>query len=321
MKNIKYILLFLTVLTITSCYKEDPIVPVSTEGADRFSFPQGNSPHDNVVNDVFKKFGVKIIYKDFRNEDFNLSWTAAAVGKEGYDIPEAEQSEATRFIANHIFGFLHPDITKRVLPPYFYVADSIFQMSSLAGGLLVSKQAQTYIYNGLDFWAFCWNGCQPWQDMMGNVTYLAITGKPSTPFEKFYRRGVMLKEIFKKAADLGNIGVPEDFSSGLDFTTAIKYATGTENDPNYFKKRGFPGQMISNTNFNITNLTSITRTSPSQVFTDYIHLCMRYTADSIEVLYPKAKYPIIHQKYPIAIEYIKGKFGIDLVEIATKPTE
>jgi hypothetical protein len=311
--------ILLTALIITSCYKEDLIIPSSQENSERFTFPQGNNSYDLAIADVYEKFGIKIIYKDFRNEDFNLSWTSPAIGKMGFDIPESERSAATGFIVNHIFGFLKPEITKKVLPPYFYVADSVYQFSVL--GTLEYTSAFPYVYNGLDFWSFCWNGYAPWQKntTTGAITYTTQTRKPTTPYYYFYRRGVMLKEVFKTAVNIGNIVTPENFSSGLDFTTAVKYASGTETDVNYFKKRGFPGQMTNTLNFNISNLTSITKTSPNQNFIDYIHLCMRYTPDSIEVNYPIAKFPIIHQKYPIVVQHMKEKYGIDLVKIATKP--
>ncbi len=317
--NILISIILVSILFLASCYKEDPIVPSSVESSDRFTFPQGSNNYDAALVELNNKFGVKVIYKNFRDEDFNLSWTSPAIGKVGHDIPENERAAATGFMVNHIFAFLTPEITRRVLPPYFYIADSVYQLSVL--GTLEYTSAFPYVYNGLDFWSFCWNGYAPWQKntTTGVITYQNQTLKPTTPYSHFYRRGVMLKEIFKMAVNIGNITAPENFSSGLDFTTAVKYAAGTESDVNHYKKRGFPGQMANTLNFNITALNSITKTSPNQNFIDYIHLCMRYTPDSIEVNYPISQFPIIHQKYPVAVQYMKDKYGIDLVKIATKP--
>ncbi len=318
MKNIKiYISVIASFCLTYSCYKEDVIIPSSSENAERYIFPQGNSDFDQSAKAVFDEFGVKIIYKGFKDVDFNLSWTTAAYGKIGYDVPVDQQKEAVNFMVNHIFGNLTPEITTKILPPYFYVADSIYQKSDL--GAVVFTTATTYYYTGLDFWAFTWNGIRPWTMVNGTTTYSAQIFRPRNSFEYFYRRGVMLKEIYKKAVTNGNIVVPANFSSDLDFTTAVKYATGTENDVNYYKKRGFPGQMTNTLNFNISYISSVSRTGPTQNFIDYIHLCMRYTADSIEVLYPIAKYPIIHQKYPVVIQYMKDNYGINLTQIATKP--
>lgn len=320
MKTQISILLVLSLLLVYSCYKEDKIIPTSSENSERFTFPQGNNDFDLAAKSVYDEFGVKIIYKDFRDVDFNLSWTVAAFGKLGYDIPENQQREAVSFMVNHIFGKLKPQITAKVLPPYFYVADSIYQRSDILP-VLESVLATTYNYAGLDFWSFTWNGIQPWTKMLttGTTTYSAQTYRPRSSFEYFYRSGVMVKEIYKKAVTIGNITVPDNFNSGLDFTTAIKYAAGTENDVNYYKKRGFPGQMINTGNFNITYLSAINRTGPTQNFIDYLHLCMRYSRDSIEVLYPIDKYPVIHTKYPIVIKHMKDNYGIDLEEMAKKP--
>lgn len=302
-----------------SCYKEDSIIPSSTEGSERFSFPQGNSDFDLEAAKIYEKFGVKIIYKNFKDVDFNLSWTSPGFGKSGYDIPQDQQKEAVMFAVNHIFGNLSPQVTKKVLPPHFYVADSVFQKSII--GYLETISATTYNYAGLDFWCFTWNGIRPYSknNNTGVITYNTQTFKPRNSFEYFYRRGVMLKEIFKKAVTIGNITVPENFSSDIDFVTAVKYAAGTENDVNYYKKRGFPGYMNNTLNFNISPLYTISSTGPTQIFIDYIHLCMRYSADSIEVLYPKASFPVIHQKYPVVIKYMKDKYGVDLEKISSKP--
>lgn len=322
MKKLLYTIIIFTSILLSSCYKEDALIETPAGSAERFTFPQGNNSYDNSANEVFNKFGVKIIYKDFENVDFNLSWTNPAVGKVGYSITQDQEKEAVEFIVDNFFKYLDPKITNKILLPYFYVADSVYQKSLISNATttLESVVAYPYVYNGLDYWSFCWNGAGQWTKLNGSLisSSLPVT-KPVTSYQKFYRRGVMLKEVFKKAVINGNIKIPEGFANGFDFTTAIKYAAGTENDVNYYKKRGFPGQMTNVNNFDLTQLTLVTRTGPIQIFADYIHLCMRYQADSIEILYPKAKYPLIHQKYPIVIDYIKNQFDIDLASIATKP--
>lgn len=312
--------MFVAMFMITSCYKEDPIIPTSSDSGNRFIFPQGNNNYDARIKKVYDDFGVKIIYKGYQDKDFNLSWTNAGIGRTGRDVTENQREAAVNYVVDHIFGNITPQLTRKVLPPYFYVADSITQLTVFSN-TLESLSAITYIYNGLDFWSFTWNGAIPYNKNLitGITTYSASSPRPTTPFYLFYKRGVMLKEIFKAAINNGNIKVPENFNSGLDFSTATINTTGMEDNVNYYKKRGFPGQMTLNTNFNFSTLALITRTSAIQNFIDYVHLCMRYTPDSIEVNYPIAKYPIIHQKYPIVIKYMKDNYNIDLNKIATKP--
>lgn len=319
-RNILTVITLFALLFTTSCYKEDLIEPSSMDDTDRFEFPQGDNDYDQLLVDVYNKFGIKVIYKGFDDVDFNLSWTSPAIGKQGYDVAEDQQREAAEFMANHIFGFLEPEITKRVLPPYFYVADSVYQYLEFADVLFYTVDF-TYIYDGLDYWSFCWNGYETWQHYpsMGMTIPGTAVPRPTTPYEYFWRRGVMLKEIYKHAVLVGNIQIPENFNSGFDFATQVQYSYGTEDSPDYFKTRGFPGQMNNKNNFTFENLSGVQRTSPIQNFIDYLHLCMRYTEEEIEEHYPIAKHPLIHEKYPIVLRYMKDNYKIDLQAIATEP--
>lgn len=324
MKKIVIYAVTLTAILFTlSCNKEDAITPSSAESGERFTFPQGTNDYDQTAKKIYEDFGVKIIYKGFKNTDFNLAWTTPAIGKTGYDIPQDQQKEAVNYIANSIFGFLTPEITKKVLPPYFYVADSIGQLTVTPTAEFVSPTA--YYYTGMDFWSFTWNPAVSYTKIYatGVITYSTRISKPNTSFSSFYRRGVMLKEIFKGAVNNGNIKVPESFNTGFDFITPIKNATADANDVNYYKKRGFPGRWSNTLNFNSSITTNLVSTLPNtgitQNFIDYIHLCMRFQPDSIEVNYPISQYPLIHQKYPIVIQYMKDNYNIDLAKIATKP--
>lgn len=321
-KNIILILSMVIVL-LNSCYKEEPLMPSSSENSDRFEFPQGNNDYDQIAKDVFDRFGVKIIYKDFVDTDFNLSWTNPGIGKTGYPIPENQRKDAVHFMANHIFGFLTPEITKKVLPPYFYIADSISQYSKIENptSTFESVTPTSYFYTGIDFWSFTWNNAASWSKMNGTYTAQPSNPliRPRTPFQVFYRRGVMLKEVYKNSIIKGNIVPPEGFNTGFDFTTKVESAAAMKDNPNYYLTRGFPGILASSLNFNLSRLTSVTQTGPSLIFRDYVLLSMRYDADSIEKLMPKASYPMIHEKYTIVIEHMKNKYGIDLTKIATKP--
>lgn len=309
-------------LMMGSCYEEDPIVPSSAAESGRIAFPQGSAAYDLKLQEVFEKFGVKVVYKNFTEGDFNLSWTSLAVGKVGYDVPADQQEEAAVFMSDYFFTCLTPEVTKKILPPYFYVADSISQLSVISNATttLEMMSAYPYRYDGLDFWSFCWNGVSTYTKLNGAViSQQPPLTRPKDSFSYFYRRGVMLKEIYRKAVVNGNVSIPEGFNSGFDFTTPVKYLKGTEGDPNYYKTRGFPGQMTNTGKFDIANLSRVTFTNEMKNFIDYLHLCMRYTPDSIEINYPISQHPVIHEKYPIVINHMKDKYGVDLAEMAKKP--
>lgn len=320
MKTYKLIAIaFIFALFASSCYHEDLIIPSEAGEFGHFEFPQGDAPHDMKLKAIYDQFGIKVIYKNFRNEHFNLSWTNLATGKLGYDIPEDQQAEAANFMADQFFAHLKPEFTKRILPPYFYIADSIYAITANTPALSVTT-AYPYTYDGLDFWLFAWNGFQGVMVVNGNEMLNGTrVPRPRTPFEYFYRSRVMLKEVYKSAVEKEYIAVPDGFNAGFDFTTAVQTAASQKANPNYYIRRGFPGQFNNKTNFNAAVLANITRTNPRQNFIDYLHLCMRYQPDSIQIVYPQEEYPIIHEKYPIIINYMKEKYGIDLNAIASKP--
>ena len=319
MKSIKFLICISFISSfIIACYKEDAIVPTSAANSEKFTFPQGNETRDLLIKDIYDEFGVRVIYKNFKLNDFSITWTNPAGGRIGYDVAVEHQDKAVNFIKDHIFDNLTPEITKSVLPPYFYLGDSIADYT-LYPGILEAYSPVSYVYNGLDFWAFSWNGFLGYlKDLStGEISMNASAPMPpDNSFSIFYKRGVVLKEIFKRSVNNGNISVPEDFSIGFDFVTATNAIVGNDN---HTWKRGFPGQFTSATNFNISNLGRVTSTSEKQNFIDYIQLCMRYTPDSIALRYPPAQYPLIHAKYPIVIDYMKNKYNIDLNKIATKP--
>lgn len=328
--------LLATVSLHFSCYKEDAIAPSSSASSgQRYTFPQGTEEQDDIAKQVYDKFGVKIIYKGFKNSHFNLKWTDVGTVT-GNDIPADQQKEAVKFIADNIFGLLTPQVTKGILPMYFYVADSVAGHSVLGSPptiISLSNSSTTYISTGLDFWSFCWNGVRPYnyypQDATKGYQYSPQILAPRAPNSRttssgFYRRGVLLKEVINKAINKGIIKVPEGFNDGIDFTTRIVNTPGTETDPNYYKNRGFPGRMSNAFRFDMTFITQPTNggpgTNPQQNFIDYVDMAMRYApGDSLNTYYPPSLCPIIHQKYPIVVQYMKDKYNIDLVKIATNP--
>jgi len=217
-------------------------------------------------------------------------------------------------------------VTRRVLPPYFYVADSLSQVTLLATLESKSVSLMNYRYDGLDFWSFTWNGAIPYTKNLttGVITYSAASPTPPrTSFAKFYRRGVMLKEILKSAILKGDVEMPPGFNDGMDFTTPIKVLAAEVNDANYYQNRGFPGRFSNQWNFNISATTysanSGIGSNPQQNFIDYVQMAMRWTPDSVALVYPPARCPIIHAKYPVVVKWMKDKYDIDLVKIATKP--
>ena len=95
---------------------------------------------------------------------------------------------------------------------------------------------------------------------------------------------------------------------------------GTENNENYYKKRGFPGQM-SGTNGYVTigALRNIASTSPKENLINYMHLAIRYDRDSVLVMYPQEKYPKIIRYYDFTVNYLKNNYKWDVAQAAILP--
>ena len=73
------------------------------------------------------------------------------------------------------------------------------------------------------------------------------------------------------------------------------------------------------TTFNFSDLQSVTKINPQTNFMQYINLGMRYTKEEYEALRPSAKYPWVHEKRQVVIDYMKRVHNIDLVAIVRGP--
>lgn len=168
-------------------------------------------------------------------------------------------------------------------------------------------------YDGMDFWAFCLEGDVP------GMFYPQIF-RPKTPWDFKVRRGVILRELTRKIVEKGNIAVPGEFENDFDYVTQVESTVGTENNENYYKKRGFPGQM-SGTNGYVTigALRNIASTSPKENLINYMHLAIRYDRDSVLVMYPQEKYPKIIRYYDFTVNYLKNNYKWDVAQAAILP--
>ena len=303
---------------LISCTKEDLNTDKKIDSSDRYDFPQGTQNWDIEIMEIYSQYKTKLIYKGFKKSDFNLSWTTMGGNVMGDDMKENDISRSVDFMKNNIFKFLNSSFSKNLLPPYIYLAHDMRTYTLSTTTERVAPLALKI--DGMDFWSICLTGETPWQILnSGPIQYL--TGKiefPETPYDVFYKRGMILKEIFKIAVTKGKIKVPEDFNNGFDFTTATVSTAGSEGNVNNYKRRGFPGQIRTVPTFDFSALPNIYSTSAERNFIDYIHLCMRYTVTELETIYPKSQFPVIHAKYKECADYILNEYQVDLSEISDK---
>ena len=107
-----------------SCWEEDEIIPGEQEMVLRFEFPQGNNSWDEDLVAIQEQFGVCMIYKDLDSSDLSRSWTGTgyvSTSYRGENLTDEQAEFYTNFFKNHVFAYLRPEITQRVLPPYWYM--------------------------------------------------------------------------------------------------------------------------------------------------------------------------------------------------------
>ncbi|KAB6308272.1 hypothetical protein GA397_24875, partial [Bacteroides xylanisolvens] len=148
----------------TSCYEEDTLTP--TEGGIelRFKVPQGNNSWDDDIAQIYEDYNVYLIYKDLQRADFNRSWTGISYGS-GYEGQGCVNDEMTNyyveFMKKHIFAYLNPPITSKVLPMYWYLGYNVYSKSVLeVGGVILASWIVPIHenYDGLDYWCTCMFG-------------------------------------------------------------------------------------------------------------------------------------------------------------------
>lgn len=301
------------IFLLNACYSEDEIVPSEKKMVLRFEFPQGNNSWDEDIISINDNFGVCLIYTDLEESDFNRAWTGAAGGlasMQGQGLNDEQAEFYTNFMKDHVFAYLYPELTKKVFPPYYYMAYDYHAAFKLSPEMIM-KTDLTFGTDGLDFWVTCLEG-EP------NLLLGGQTKRPETAEEFLLNRGEILYEVFKRAVDVGNIVVPDNFNDGIDYKTEVENRPGYEDEDNYYLKRGFPGTMASKfTSF--SKLSDITSMTPAGNFVQYICLGMRYTKAECEEVFPSSKYPLIHEKRQLVMEYMKEKYNVDLAEINKGP--
>ena len=164
MRNIYILWGLLACMAFTSCYEEDTLTPTEGGVELRFKVPQGNNSWDNDIAQIYEDYNVYLIYKDLQRADFNRSWTGIAYGS-GYEgqgcVNDEMANYYVEFMKKHIFAYLNPPITSKVLPMYWYLGYNVYSKSVLeVGGVILASWIVPIHenYDGLDYWCTCMFG-------------------------------------------------------------------------------------------------------------------------------------------------------------------
>lgn len=122
----------------------------------------------------------------------------------------------------------------------------------------------------------------------------------------------------------GEIEDPEGLRDGIDFTTSLNRSNPT--NANYVFKRGFI-RWIDDDMKETASLWSISTSyyrTPNynsggyyrDFFLLYVRAAMTYSREAFYKVYPKEQYPLVAERFELAISYMKEKYGVDLQAIA-----
>lgn len=323
MKTINNLFWVLLLCGISACQQEKELQPRSWESAVIHDFPQGNDSWDVELQQIAERFGTKCIYKDLTSKDLSRFWVALSGSGDyrGQGLTEDRQKKwYTRFFCDHIFKFLNPEHTKGVLPTYIYFAYDFYQNNLQTDdetGEVTEYQTEMKMnYMGLGYWAFCYasekhvnNRGREWQSVLFTKSR-----------DVLQNREIVLKNIFKKLVENGNIVYPPQFAygGGLDYKTPIVYNNTSDNQ--YYKRRGFPEQLRNYTNYAYPgDLYEIESANPTNTFMDYLWLAFRYSREQLVQRYKD--FPLVLQYYDITVEYMRSNYDMDITQIAEIPSD
>ena len=318
LKNI--LLCAIIVVAAQACDNEAALQPNAPGEGIVFEFPEGDNDWDRDLQQIAGEFGTKCIYKNLTLTDLMRSWTATGSATEylGQGLINDRQAKLyTQFFKDHVFHFLNPEIAKKVLPNYIYFAYDYCSVNFRADIGLVWHGNPRARYDGMGFWAFCYETSEhvsimdvPWQWTMFTE---AIDVKKN--------REMVLKNIFNLMVNDGVIVPPAQFAvgGGLDYSTPIVYGAANINNENYYKRRGFPARLTNLVTWvaSPSDLYSISNTGPTLTFIDYLWLAFRFSAGEVREAYKD--FPLVIQYYELTVKYVKEKYGMDISLIGEMP--
>ncbi|MDR1023285.1 MAG: hypothetical protein LBL94_08465 [Prevotellaceae bacterium] len=237
----KYVVALLAMWALQTCYREEALTPTALESAtSKFDFPQGTSPTDGVIEGIYEKYGVKLIYKAFTQSDVDRGWKSPegdgfiSARCEWSYLDEATQLEAAvGILKKKVFDLLPVAVVTSALRacPYLYVVNNIHYAQGSR------EQMSIYPVKALDSWMvnLSLNHRQP-----NNYSMRVV-----------YPAQIML-EIFVAAFAGGAITMPPEFFEGLDtrvltlksYNAATAAGAGLPDYDNYWARRGFPPAVL-----------------------------------------------------------------------------
>lgn len=183
-----------------SCAGEEKLTPSKIDGvADKFAFPQGTSAADAIFEQIYDRYGVKVIYKDFTDQDIRRSWVKFDAG-ETYTWSYVDASKllgAAETLRDKVFGLLPDDVVRAGVKstPYIYLVDNL----------------EGY-YNGQSSGVFV---LYPVRALDGITINLQMDAPADSYTHKVYYPAKVASEIFSMAFREIGMTLPESYYKGV----------------------------------------------------------------------------------------------------------
>ena len=326
--NKTLVALTIGLLGLTSCDKtDDPLEPSGNYSPLRVDFPQGTNEWDSRIEQIYKTYGVYLIYKDVTPEDLNRTWVSVGTGDLYYgdDLPDEEVSFYVDFFEQQIFPYFSPEVVQKAFPIKIYMLKHLRAESRDVGGdgTGTGTGTGTIITEVLPsgFKAMKWDGFDYWAISFTESEIYASDDRSM----KQKRCGIIYQIIANMVED-GTIVEPADLRDGVDLETALSVR---KSDQNYRFNRGIPNSILTSfgvgTRTGAAELTSDYSGANSMIstysgennheyFLNYIRNIMWFTATEFEEKY--SAYPLIVEKYNLVANYMLVNCGLDLKAIA-----
>lgn len=333
---ISALILLAGIVSFSACQDEENIIPSGNYSPIRGGFPQGDSEYDTVIYNIKQKFGVYLLYKDITEEDLNRDWVSAGTGDlyvAGYEderelgawnLPEEHLPFYVDYFNSYIFPNISPEFAKTSFPVKIYMIHNMrteprdFGDSIQSGGGTETDPSKFIKLGNFDNWAISFK-----EEIINGTS-----GNTEETLKK--QRCIFIIQAIYNAMDKGEITSPEEFWSGYDFSDSNKKIDHSDkNSDNYKYKLGLVDDIydhfattgrtneVWNYKEYIKSFSNWARDNKdNNLFNAYIKNAMWLTPEEFELRYPKSQYPIITEKYEIAVRHMKEKYGIDLQGVA-----
>jgi hypothetical protein len=231
----KYLLpMILLTLCFSACYKEKTLIPTHLDSiTEKFVFPQGTSRADTIFENIYKRYGVKLIYKDFTRQELNRSWLSPVSSSGLFSseckwthVTDARQLEdAANTLEKKVFRLLPDTIVKVALKsfPYMYLADGIQYVTA--------SQEHLALY--------------PVKALDAMTVNLELTSNLDNYRYRVFHPARILLEILIHACAAKMISMPDEFYAGinqyndvLSYNQAEMAGEGTLRYASYWARQG-----------------------------------------------------------------------------------